>query len=146
MTIGRIIFSYLHYSALSNYYFHIFNLCYPGCFLFLFNQKKRSVEWKRSALCATDCTKRKLAVIVCMKWINLFHRIIFTEARVSSAKDLPIIVNITGNIHQGRIKWEYFPNFQRIYSSSSSGNTYNKIFCLLNAELFPLRCLVFDDN
>ena len=33
-------------------------------------------------------------------------------------------------IQQGRIKYEYFPNFQRIYCSSSSENPYTVKFLL----------------
>ena len=32
--------------------------------------------------------------------------------------------NIILKTQQGKIKWEYFPNFQRIYFSFSSGNTW----------------------
>ena len=35
-------------------------------------------------------------------------------------------------VQQGRVEWEYFPNFQRIYFSSSSGNSYTVKFYLQN--------------
>ena len=39
-------------------------------------------------------------------------------------------INIIVRIQQGIIKWEYFPKFQRLYFSSSSGNTYTVTFLL----------------
>ena len=35
-------------------------------------------------------------------------------------------------MQQGRVKWEYYTNFQRIYFSSTSGNTYTIKFYLQN--------------